>query len=280
MKETENLAKIAIYEADTDQHAEIEATSDIDRWGNYHFHRQIEIYYIILGKKIIFLDGKKFVLKKGDILFVNSFVSHLSIPDKESSRQYLIKFPEQHCASFFAYMKGKRLKTPYIPAAKSEDLKSYFHKITTEHKTLNPLILQGNIDLLLGKIIELCGVEECTNSIPGDIIEEIINFIHENYKSELSLKILSERFNYSPCYFSRFFNDIFGIGLSEFIAYTRLVHTIETYNSTDCSISEAAFYNGFKSLQTFYRILHKYYGENPSIFQKKPKKLPPPSKKN
>ena len=274
----EELAKIAIYEADTDQHVNIEATKDIDRWGNYHFHRQIELYYVILGKKIIFLDGKKYVLKKGDVIFANSFSSHLPLPDKESSRQYLIKIPEQYCASWFSYMKGKKLKTPYLPASKTAELQPYFHTIVTEYKTMNPLLLQGNIDILLGKLIDLCETEECTNCLPGDIIEQIISFIHENYKSDLNLKILSEKFNYSPCYFSRFFNDIFGIGLSEFIAYTRLVHTIETYNSSNCSISDAAFYNGFKSLQTFYRILHKYYGDDTSIFQKKANKAPLPQK--
>lgn len=276
----DELAKIAIYEADTDQHINIEATKDIDRWGSYHFHRQIELYYVILGKKIFFLDGKKYILKKGDVIFVNSFSSHLPLPDKESSRQYLIKLPEQYCASLFSYMKGKKLKTPYLPAAKTAELQPYFHTIVTEYKTMNPLVLQGNIDLLLGKLVDLCGTEECTNSISGDIIEQIINFIHENYKRDLNLKTLSEKFNYSPCYFSRFFNDIFGIGLSEFVAYTRLIHTIETYNSSICSISEAAFYNGFKSLQTFYRILHKYYGDDTSILQKNVNKNAPTTSKN
>lgn len=269
MKQNEELATIATYEADTDQHVSIEASKDFDRWGTYHFHKQLELYYIINGNKIMFLNGKKYVLKEGDVLLINSFVSHLSVPDKESSRQYLIKLPEQYCQSYFAYMKGKKLKTPLILAKNTAELKPYFDTIVTEHKDMNPLLLQGSIDVLLGKIVDYCGYEESSNCLSGDIIEQIVDYIYKNFKNDINLKILSQKFNYSPCYFSRFFNDTFGIGISEFIAYVRLIHTLETYTSTDCSISNAAYYNGFNSLQTFYRIFHKYYGENTLILQKK-----------
>ena len=123
--------------------------------------------------------------------------------------------------------------------------------------------------MLLGEFITLCETEENPINISNDRIELIVNYISEHYKEKINLKTLAKKFNYSPYYFSRLFNNLFNIGVPEYIAYVRLNNTIDAYIKAEDSITETALSNGFNSMQTFYRIFHKYYGDvNISDFKK------------
>ncbi|MBQ9481304.1 MAG: helix-turn-helix transcriptional regulator [Clostridia bacterium] len=256
--EMKNPAK---YESDTDSSIVLETSNTFDRWGNYHFHRHLELYYIISGEKVIFLGNKKYILKKDDVLIIESFVQHLVLPDNDSSRQYLIKLPDNYCSQYLSFMKGRKLKTPFLSSEKAIGLKKYFHTIVTEHNMMNPILLYANINMLLGEIISLCDVEENMINISNDRIELIVNYINKHYREKINLKTLADVFNYSPYYFSRLFNSLFNIGVPEYIAYVRLNNTIETFMTTDMFLTEIALANGFNSMQTFYRTFHKYYGD-------------------
>lgn len=263
------IKKPAKYEADTDTSTVLETSKNIDRWGNYHYHKHLELFYIISGEKIIFLGNKKYILKKDDALIIESFVHHLVLPDNTTSRQYLIKLPDTYCSQYLSFMRGKKLKTPFLSSDKTGNLKKYFHAIVTEHNTLNPILLYANINMLLGEFISLCEVEENPIKISNDRIELIVNYINKHYKEKINLKTLAKTFNYSPYYFSRLFNNLFNIGVPEYIAYVRLNNTIDAFVKEDNSITETALCNGFQSMQTFYRIFHKYYGDiNISDFKK------------
>ena len=107
------------------------------------------------------------------------------------------------------------------------------------------------------------GTEPNQITISSDKVEMIIDYINSNYKSNLNLKGIAEKFNYSPYHFSRIFNNIFHISLPDYISYVRLDSTINEFISEDISITDAAFNNGFQSMQTFYRAYHKYFGDKP-----------------
>ena len=260
-KKPSDLNRVPEYEYDTDNSTTIETSSDFDRWGQYHFHRNLELLFVTVGHKIFYLNEKKYVLHENEAIIIESFVAHLAIPDNENSRQYLIKLPHHYSTMFSSYMRGKKLKTPIIPKEKAIELKSYFEVICKDANNLNPILLHANINYLLGKIVDICGTEPNQITLPYEKIEKIIDYINDNYQSDINLKKLAEHFNYSPYHFSRIFNNIFHIGIPEYISYVRLANTIETFISKDISVMDAAYYNGFQSMQTFYRIFHKYYGD-------------------
>ena len=260
-KKPSDLNRIPEYEYETDNSTFIETSSDFDRWGQYHFHRNLELIFVTIGQKIFFLNDKKYVLHENDAFIIESFVPHLVIPDEQNSRQYLIKIPYHYSSMYTSYMKGKRLKTPFIPKEKAIELKSYFETICKDANNLNPILLHANINLLLGKMVDICGTEENTITMPYEKIESIMDYINDNYRSDINLKNLAKHFNYSPYHFSRVFNDIFHIGIPDYVSYVRLTNTIKEFVSTDTFVIDAAYNNGFKSMQTFYRIFHKYYGD-------------------
>ena len=72
----------------------------------------------------------------------------------------------------------------------------------------------------------------------------------------------------SPKYFCRFFQDMMGQTLVEYVNKYRVERACLLLNSGEKSITEVAFESGFDSLSYFIKIFKRYKGETPGQYRK------------
>lgn len=248
---------LAEYEINRESDERLFCLDTIDGVCVPHFHRKIEIMYVLEGEKKINVSDKEYIMHKNQILVTNSYQMH-GYMKSENSKQHIIVIPNHMLRDYYLLYGNTDLKENFITDEKvALELKPIIEKIIK--KEGNPLIVRGNIDLLLGKLIEILGTEKKEVVYNQKFIEDVLSYINEHYKENITLENLAAHFGYSKYYFSRMFNSVLDSNLTNYLTIVRLQGAIESLKEGKKTVAEAAFENGFASIATFYRALKKNY---------------------
>lgn len=130
------------------------------------------------------------------------------------------------------------------------------------------------------EIGEIAGIRENIQSICSEIgryvhdqqesnstTQQITQWIEEHLGEDIYLEIIASRFNFTPCYFSKYFKDHFGINYLDYLNKSRIKRAKELLRFTNEEIQEIAEKVGFRSRNTLTRTFKKYEGVSPSIFR-------------
>lgn len=99
------------------------------------------------------------------------------------------------------------------------------------------------------------------------LVKKIIEHINEYYNQEISLAILSEKFEVSPAYISRLFKKETGQGLFDYINEVRVERSKILLLETQLKVYEVAEKVGFKSPVHYSIVFNKYTGMSPKQYQ-------------
>ncbi|MDA3810306.1 MAG: AraC family transcriptional regulator, partial [Spirochaetaceae bacterium] len=99
-------------------------------------------------------------------------------------------------------------------------------------------------------------------------LETVLNFIKQNYTSDLSREGLAAAVDMNTSYFSTLFNTYTGKKINEYIHSLRIKDAIILLESSDDKIIEIAFSVGFESLATFNRAFKHETGSTPTEYKR------------
>ena len=91
---------LARYELNRERDETIFAGAECDNVCNVHFHRKVEVMYVLEGEKKIFASGKELTLRGDNIYFANSYEMH-GYAESPGSRQTVIVFPNLMLRDFY-----------------------------------------------------------------------------------------------------------------------------------------------------------------------------------
>ncbi len=100
-------------------------------------------------------------------------------------------------------------------------------------------------------------------------LERVIQFLRENFTSDISREGLAGAIGMSTDHMSRMFKAYTGKKINEYINELRVNQAAEMLRTTDEKIIEIAFAVGFESLATFNRAFQAVMNESPSLYKKK-----------
>ena len=242
-----------------------------------HWHERLEFLFIESGALKLTLGESVITVNKGQLAIINSRQLHGGFSLEDGVKYKTVMF---EMASFFnnAPLTEKVLKP-------IESGKIHFCNITENEEVLlafKNLMLKENFDDEYSPLLTYSAVYEliaalCKNCLKDNIqpsaqdskYRDIIDFINENYKDDISSKSISAKFGYDEAYFCRLFKSITGFSPMEYIKILRLEHAKKLIAAGNCTISEAALSSGFSDSGYFSRCFKKYYKTTPKT--KKPK---------
>lgn len=237
----------------------------------YHFHKELELIFVLKGKVIYLLDGKKYTLNKHDIFWVNSLYMHSIIC--EPTENILLSF---HINPYFFDSYYENFSNYYFnfdENINSENNPIYNLLVSNIAKViLANLKQESNYKLeSLNSILEIslillknfkCEVlsRETNTTYKRDRIYSILKYIENNYHdNDLSLKSISEEMHITPQYISKFFKENLGIGFIDYINKLRVNKSLPSLLKTKKSILDIAIENGFNDHKAYNRIFKKEF---------------------
>lgn len=216
-----------------------------------HFHQAIEITCVLSGTVNFFVGGKSKLLSAGDIAFTPPYSVHYTQSAEDVTAVVLI-VPKRYFEQFMKATDGASYSF-LMDKEKNADIFSVIHEIGKRDKISNmPEILRNAYaNMVLGLILERYE-PEIHSDIHQDIAVEIISYIDEHFREEITLDKISAHFGYSKYYFSRLFNRIFSCNLNTFVNSVR-ARAIDKDNSNE-NKTKVIMGSGFNSLSSYYRF--------------------------
>lgn len=253
-----------------------------------HYHKTYEIYYLLSGEKYYFIKDKTFLVKPGDIVLVNSLDLHrTSAVKNHSSERLLVRIDESFIANIISSYKDidlfscfkKDIRVLRLSNNLSNNFQSYLYKMLALYDKYKKQCSSYNefymrimaIDLLI-MVNDLLDANQYQlidhPSVMHKKISEIVTFMNSNYKNNISLDLISNKFYISKYYFVRLFKEIIGMTFVEYLNVIRLKEAENLLFKTDLSISMISDRVGFCDSSYFCKVFKKYYKYSPSEYRK------------
>ncbi len=236
---------------------------------NSHYHNHYEIYYLTKGKARYFIDNTTFDLNEGDMVLIPPYVIHKTAYIEDGRLERLL-------IAFTLDFMGKQEDNPIFNCfnryfvKKADVYKGLINSIEAENEKPDKFsneFIKNQISTLLIKLSRAC--EETAFEIKSpSFIQQIIDYITENYSSEITLDNLSKQFSTSKSHLSRQFKSTTGLGINEYITIVRIRNAERLLLTTNLSVTEISTRCGFNDSNYFSSVFKKLKGIPPLKFRK------------
>ena len=252
-----------------------------DRSIKNYFYSNIVIYYVLEGTLTLSSCDETFELKSGDYILMNAFQRHsyktadhtlavgFIISVSELSKYYDLNNIEFRCNSLLeTEVSNERMKRLL-----SACVNHYYGKRAQNGRTLVHLnsIYYQIIEVLVSDFSVYITNEEqsLTGGSDENRMNDIINYIHLNYKMPISLSDLAEKFYMSTAYLSRYIKKKLGQNFGDYLAGVRLEFAVNELEQEEKSMTKIALDNGFPNIASFNKKFKEQYGMTPKSYRDK-----------
>jgi len=235
--------------------------------GVFHFHSQIELYFVNDGEMIVSVGDKVETLKGGEMSVALSFTPH-GYKTPQSSTSGALIIPTYLCEDFITATHGKRAVEPFIRnKATVSKIKEYIREILSENT--NEIERRGYIFVILGMVMREISLVE--NGTPSDesLASKLLFYINKNYKNGITPASIAAHLGYTQSHISRYFKSHFNVTMLKYLNMIRLKNAIMLMYEKRFSITYCALESGFASIRTFYRAFFDEFGCSPKEYLKR-----------
>jgi two-component system response regulator YesN len=133
-----------------------------------------------------------------------------------------------------------------------------------------------------GSLAELSGVllnylaeltvyrQKRDNTATVEIIESIRNYIHDNFKEDISLERIADHFHFNPSYISMLFKTHSEAGFKEYLIRVRIDEAKRLLRETGLKVYEVARRAGYNDVAYFVKLFRKEVGVSPNHYRSRP----------
>lgn len=238
----------------------------------FHWHRELEILYILNGHATVHMDGNRYELNPQDAIVIDYSKIHevlYALPQTMGicihiSRQLLHRFldtPELIGFQCNASDLSPESKDAYL--ALREHLKQltvlYVDQKNTYQLRSTALILE-----ILATLIENFSISHTKSDSETSLgnmrrLEQICDYVEHHYNKEIMLQDAADELGLTKEYFCRFFKQNTGSSFIRYVNQVRLNHIYQDLLHTDDSIQEIMERHGFFNQKLFYRMFKERY---------------------
>ncbi|MHA6485364.1 helix-turn-helix domain-containing protein [Paenibacillus sp. strain BS8-2] len=253
-------------------------TMDID-----HYHPYYEIYYLLSGSRVYFIEDRSYSIEQGDLVFIGKEMFHRTMQAGESKHERVII----HCSDEWFRGLGGDLKTMFarlfeadmrvlrLPRSESLIAESAIRTMKQEAESREagyPMAIRhaaASLLLLCGRYAAKHQPEPFHHVSPLHAkISEIVRYINAHYDEPLRLAELSDRFFISSHYLSRMFKEVTGFVFTDYVVLTRIKEAQRLLRETELSISAIAERVGFENFSHFGKTFKKVAAISPREYRK------------
>lgn len=245
-----------------------------------HWHKAIEIIYILEGDLDIVSENKTSHFSQGDCILINANVKHSTICTKQNKAillQIPIDFAELYIPNIqhISFVLDNRL-TDSTYQKKLELFKNTLIQMQTINNLkpegfllrFNSLLFELMFQLLQNFSLTIFKTTSKQNTKDLERLNTVLDYITQNYKRLISLNEIASVACLQTGYFCRFFKKNMGITFLEYQNELRLSHIYQDIILTNDNIYEILERYGFVNYKLFRRMFAQHFNATPTEIRK------------
>ncbi|MCI5901323.1 MAG: AraC family transcriptional regulator [Blautia sp.] len=259
-----------------------------------HRHNYIEVLYVCEGSLTNIIDGKKVVVQKGELLFLNQFTRHEILPagEKDIAINFMI-LPEFFDVAYSMTGSNNVLADFLVNVLRRDEergeylyfkvaevlqiqnlLENIIYSLVTGNGEQNR-INQTTMGLIFLYLIDSVQYVEMRlpNQYENMITMTTLDYIEQKYKTA-TLTELCERIHLPMHVLSKMIKKSTGYNFKELLQRKRLNKAVELMCETNLPVSDIIAAVGYENNSYFHRIFKERYHMTPRAFRLKNRKNP------
>lgn len=257
--------------------------TDLCRW---HLHEEYELHLILNTSGKVFVGDYVGRFTPGALFLTGPRLPHNWVTEESETefvplRDMLIQFNHDTMVKAFETFPELRELNYLLDAARSGiEFKNYDSEVAKSYLTsirdssgmtriMNFLLFLQELNEWKQKVsLSLTQLNLSLSSDSQDRVNEVVNYVIDNYKSNISLSDVASIASMSESAFSRYFMKTTGNRFSDFVARIRIGRACVQLYETDDNISTIAFSSGFNNLANFNRQFVNLKGMTPREYRR------------
>lgn len=244
-----------------------------------HWHERFEMLLIKEGELELYCANEHITLEPGSVAIISPKLLHSGFAGKNGVLYDVLTFDVDHflnntsasdyyikpiCDSGIVF--ERKTRNPEIVKQLAAIVEAYKNR-----EKQNQLIILGYIYNLIGLLYTYCRVIQKPTTLAEKKFDNIVNYVNENFSSDISSSSLSEKFGYDEAYFCRKFKNKTGLTVMKYIQVLRLEKANDLLSKSTLSIRDIAISCGFSDMAYFANCYRKFYNSSPSEMRKNQK---------
>lgn len=239
-----------------------------------HWHRSLEIIYLISGKLEVTVNGVDYTLSENQLIVINPLEIH-STKCKCGNTAVVLQIPYNFCENYIDDM----VKTKFICTPNAKEKISYLNQLKEILFSLFEVYNQKEqgyklqINSLIFNLLFIL-VSEFSRQDKNFAYKKsdkylgrlalVIDYVKSHYSENITLESAASELYLNPEYFSRFFKKYMGITFFKYLNTIRLEQAYIDIVNTDNTISQIIEKNGFSNDKMFIKLFREKYGCSPN----------------
>ncbi len=248
-----------------------------------HHHDFYEVYFFLSGHVQYNIESRSYRLSAGDILLISPMELHQPIFTKDQqnyervvlwlNKNFLEKFglPGNDLTACFDTESPGHTNLLHPEQNQRQLLQYLLEQLMQEEQsdaTYKDILAYSYLAQILA-LINRQAQREPINTVQinraDSVVYDVLDYINDHYREELSLDYLANKFFISKYHLSREFNRLFGTSVYRYIIQKRLVMAKQMMSEGTPS-SEVYQHCGFGDYSNFYRAFKSEYQISPKEF--------------
>ncbi|MDQ6420027.1 helix-turn-helix domain-containing protein [Paenibacillus sp. LHD-117] len=252
----------------------------------FHWHKEIEIIYVLQGSVSVHVDQRQYELGQDGIIVLNS----MSVHQIERTHQDNVLLTLQ----FGSELLGDNVVIDCISIGQSDHNREAFDLVRRELARMAweaskkapgyRSFSMGSLQTLAGQLLRYFpgGYNDQAHSdaMTYDYkrLNRVLRYVDMNYSQKITLQTIADQEHLSLHYFSHFFSDKIGIPFQKYLTSIRLEKAASALADSGKNMTQIALDCGFANVKLFNKYFKEKFGCTPSAYREastKPKEADP-----
>ena len=227
-------------------------------------------FTVLSGSGELVYDGKKYELKKGDMVFIDCRKPYSHTTD---SNLWSLRWCHFYGPTL-SFVYEKYVERGGRPTFRPEETASFLstldslYKLASGSDYIRDMRINEELNRLCTLLMEQSwNPEEATTAPKKLSVVEVKEYLEQHYAEKISLNELSKQFFINKYYLTRVFKEQFGQSITAYLTSLRITHAKQLLRFSEKSVEEIGLKCGLGQLHYFSRVFKEVEGVPPSIYR-------------
>ena len=244
-----------------------------------HKHEgELELFYIVRGAGQYMVDGRRLILREGNLVVCRPGVLHGEMPEFRNVMEsccVAVKGVSLESGEDVSSLLGELTHNPVLNLT-GEGRKIYtgmldalteMFRASAEITAAENLLTRALLAYVLEKLLDRHHKDKERDGREDCLVYEVVRYLEEHFRENISLQELGKRFHISQSRLSHVFKEETGMSVLNYVLQLKLGEAQHLLMNTSRPVGEIGEELGFYETSHFNLMFKKYTGMTPSAYR-------------